>query len=228
MESSGWLRRKIIEGAPSCPRCASSNTKFCYFNNYSFSQPRYFCKSCRRYWTKGGSLRNVPVGGASRKSRAPKPSRLSPKTSRLSISVVSCSHDTPNSGGSHIDMALLFSKFFNPMNGSSESCTPESVEAQNDEIRGPSDAVTGCDPVDLIEGISQQEAAQSFSGHELEGLFVGDEVIQDVLWSDVTTSSAFVWQPPSPMMAFPHELEYSIPFHDDHQLPITSTVLPSI
>ncbi|CAE5958153.1 unnamed protein product [Arabidopsis arenosa] len=53
--------------APACPRCASSNTKFCYYNNYSLSQPRYFCKGCRRYWTKGGSLRNIPVGGGCRK-----------------------------------------------------------------------------------------------------------------------------------------------------------------
>lgn len=52
-----------------CPRCSSTNTKFCYYNNYSLSQPRYFCKTCRRYWTEGGSLRNVPVGGGSRKNR---------------------------------------------------------------------------------------------------------------------------------------------------------------
>ncbi|CAN4100489.1 unnamed protein product [Withania somnifera] len=43
-----------------CPRCDSTHTKFCYYNNYSLSQPRYFCKSCRRYWTKGGTLRNIP------------------------------------------------------------------------------------------------------------------------------------------------------------------------
>ncbi|KAG5558885.1 hypothetical protein RHGRI_008736 [Rhododendron griersonianum] len=54
------------EQALNCPRCNSTNTKFCYYNNYSLSQPRYFCKSCRRYWTEGGSLRNVPVGGGSR------------------------------------------------------------------------------------------------------------------------------------------------------------------
>ncbi|XP_051136415.1 dof zinc finger protein DOF3.1-like [Andrographis paniculata] len=50
-----------------CPRCDSTNTKFCYYNNYNLSQPRHFCKSCRRYWTKGGALRNIPVGGGSRK-----------------------------------------------------------------------------------------------------------------------------------------------------------------
>ncbi|KAG7036859.1 Dof zinc finger protein DOF5.3 [Cucurbita argyrosperma subsp. argyrosperma] len=52
-----------------CPRCDSPNTKFCYYNNYSLSQPRYFCKSCRRYWTQGGTLRNVPVGGGCRKNK---------------------------------------------------------------------------------------------------------------------------------------------------------------
>ncbi|OIT21945.1 PREDICTED: dof zinc finger protein DOF4.6-like [Nicotiana attenuata] len=57
------------EQAINCPRCNSTNTKFCYYNNYSLSQPRYFCKTCRRYWTEGGSLRNVPVGGGSRKNR---------------------------------------------------------------------------------------------------------------------------------------------------------------
>ncbi|KAF6138197.1 hypothetical protein GIB67_011037 [Kingdonia uniflora] len=51
-----------------CPRCDSTNTKFCYYNNYNLSQPRHFCKNCKRYWTKGGTLRNIPVGGGTRKS----------------------------------------------------------------------------------------------------------------------------------------------------------------
>ncbi|KAK8961430.1 Dof zinc finger protein DOF1.4 [Platanthera guangdongensis] len=55
-----------------CPRCDSANTKFCYYNNYSLSQPRHFCKSCKRYWTRGGTLRNVPVGGGSRKNKRAK------------------------------------------------------------------------------------------------------------------------------------------------------------
>ncbi|KAK4782620.1 hypothetical protein SAY86_016722 [Trapa natans] len=58
-----------LEALP-CPRCDSINTKFCYYNNYNLAQPRHFCKSCRRYWTQGGTLRNVPVGGGSRKSAA--------------------------------------------------------------------------------------------------------------------------------------------------------------
>ncbi|KAH7835218.1 hypothetical protein Vadar_024032 [Vaccinium darrowii] len=57
----------IPEAALKCPRCESTNTKFCYFNNYSPSQPRHFCKTCRRYWTRGGALKSVPVGGGCRR-----------------------------------------------------------------------------------------------------------------------------------------------------------------
>ncbi|CAN6937941.1 hypothetical protein Bca4012_101438 [Brassica carinata] len=52
-----------------CPRCESANTKFCYYNNYNVSQPRHFCRNCQRYWTAGGSMRNVPVGSGRRKNR---------------------------------------------------------------------------------------------------------------------------------------------------------------
>ncbi|KAJ3680809.1 hypothetical protein LUZ60_015298 [Juncus effusus] len=57
-----------------CPRCESTNTKFCYYNNYSLTQPRHFCKTCRRYWTRGGALRNVPVGGGLRRNKRSKSS----------------------------------------------------------------------------------------------------------------------------------------------------------
>ncbi|KAF8400970.1 hypothetical protein HHK36_014273 [Tetracentron sinense] len=69
-----------------CPRCDSNNTKFCYYNNYNLSQPRHFCKNCRRYWTKGGSLRNIPVGGGSRKNskRSSNPKRSSSSSSSSS------------------------------------------------------------------------------------------------------------------------------------------------
>ncbi|KAH7352601.1 hypothetical protein KP509_19G053600 [Ceratopteris richardii] len=58
-----------------CPRCDSRDTKFCYYNNYSTAQPRHFCRNCKRYWTAGGSLRNVPVGGGLRKNKKSKLSK---------------------------------------------------------------------------------------------------------------------------------------------------------
>ena len=115
--------KPIIEIAPNCPRCASSNTKFCYYNNYSLSQPRYFCKGCRRYWTKGGSLRNVPVGGGCRKNRRSKSSKV-PTRDRSSLSTYSPdstelsdnSNGDSGSGsqpGSDIDLAVVFANFLN-------------------------------------------------------------------------------------------------------------------
>ncbi|KAL4559293.1 hypothetical protein LXL04_031431 [Taraxacum kok-saghyz] len=54
-----------------CPRCNSMDTKFCYYNNYNVRQPRHFCKSCQRYWTAGGTMRNMPVGSGRRKNKNP-------------------------------------------------------------------------------------------------------------------------------------------------------------
>jgi hypothetical protein len=76
------------EKAINCPRCNSTNTKFCYYNNYSLQQPRYFCKTCRRYWTEGGSLRNVPVGGGSRKNKRSSSSVVSPVAATTSAATM--------------------------------------------------------------------------------------------------------------------------------------------
>ncbi|XP_031252591.1 dof zinc finger protein DOF5.1-like [Pistacia vera] len=83
------------ETALKCPRCESTNTKFCYFNNYSLSQPRHFCKTCRRYWTRGGALRNVPVGGGCRRN----------KRSKGSSSKSPVSNDRPTGSGSTSTMS---------------------------------------------------------------------------------------------------------------------------
>ncbi|XP_019053989.1 PREDICTED: dof zinc finger protein DOF1.2-like [Nelumbo nucifera] len=118
-----------VELAPNCPRCDSSNTKFCYYNNYSLTQPRYFCKGCRRYWTKGGSLRNVPVGGGCRKNRRGKSVRISTDRGLTGNSVYSggvvsvrappdggasvASAEATRSDSSNIDLAVLYAKFLN-------------------------------------------------------------------------------------------------------------------
>ncbi|KAL6587520.1 hypothetical protein OROMI_000498 [Orobanche minor] len=63
-----------------CPRCNSMDTKFCYFNNYNVNQPRHFCKNCQRYWTAGGTMRNVPVGAGRRKNKNVITSQFRPLT----------------------------------------------------------------------------------------------------------------------------------------------------
>ncbi|XP_022640721.1 dof zinc finger protein DOF3.5 [Vigna radiata var. radiata] len=157
MMESGW--KAEVEISPNCPRCGSSNTKFCYYNNYSLTQPRYFCKGCRRYWTKGGSLRNVPVGGGCRKNRRGNKTLLRQsidgftfKTSssspcgnatdhnnnpvghsydpRIRTSAASSSSSVL-SDGPNIDLALVYANFLN-QNPSSES----GIESSNpDQVR---------------------------------------------------------------------------------------------
>ncbi|PQQ09044.1 dof zinc finger protein DOF3.6 [Prunus yedoensis var. nudiflora] len=87
------------ETALKCPRCESINTKFCYFNNYSLSQPRHFCKTCRRYWTRGGALRSVPVGGGCRRNKRSKGSGGSSR-SKSPAAAGNSSSSTVNSSNS--------------------------------------------------------------------------------------------------------------------------------
>ncbi|CAI9093375.1 OLC1v1028865C1 [Oldenlandia corymbosa var. corymbosa] len=103
------LARPQKEQAINCPRCNSTNTKFCYYNNYSLSQPRYFCKTCRRYWTEGGSLRNIPVGGGSRKNKRSSSSTLSSSNSA----------STSNSSSSSKKLHQLPDLILPPMSSSS-------------------------------------------------------------------------------------------------------------
>ncbi|XP_038678930.1 dof zinc finger protein DOF4.6-like [Tripterygium wilfordii] len=84
------------EQAMNCPRCNSTNTKFCYYNNYSLTQPRYFCKTCRRYWTEGGSLRNIPVGGSSRKNKRSSSNSSSNSSSKNKLPDLVTHHQNPN------------------------------------------------------------------------------------------------------------------------------------
>ncbi|KAF8390139.1 hypothetical protein HHK36_024661 [Tetracentron sinense] len=79
-----------------CPRCNSMDTKFCYYNNYNVSQPRHFCKNCQRYWTAGGTMRNVPVGSGRRKNKS------SPSHYRhITVSEVLRTSQTYDSNGIH-------------------------------------------------------------------------------------------------------------------------------
>ncbi|PNH04804.1 Dof zinc finger protein [Tetrabaena socialis] len=69
-DSKGRVKLPRPEGKASCPRCSSLETKFCYYNNYNIKQPRFYCKACARYWTSGGTLRNIAPGSGRRKSKA--------------------------------------------------------------------------------------------------------------------------------------------------------------
>ncbi|CAL0305460.1 unnamed protein product [Lupinus luteus] len=213
--SRSW--KPDIEVAPNCPRCSSTNTKFCYYNNYSLSQPRYFCKGCRRYWTKGGSLRSVPIGGGCRKNRRGKSARHPPQSGCRAVNDGNSGSDDRDSSpetnnvSSDIDMALVFAKFLNQNPSSGEEFESEVMQPQKKLCDDPTDA-------EKIGGVTED---LSFSGiDELEG-FLDKDVVQDVLWSNDN------WQQQPMMQMQLQELEESLmPLNEngDQLLPISSTI----
>ncbi|CAD6341194.1 unnamed protein product [Miscanthus lutarioriparius] len=78
--------------------CDSTSTEFCYFNNYSFAQLRHYCRNCHRYWTRGGNLRDIPVGAPYRRRRAKgsKPTAAATAASASSAALVMTSSCTTN------------------------------------------------------------------------------------------------------------------------------------
>lgn len=159
------MERRLIrpqhEQALQCPRCESTHTKFCYYNNYSLSQPRYFCKTCRRYWTKGGTLRNIPVGGGCRKnkkvsSNVKKPSSNTDLQSSVPMSDLHLNGGQQNYGGLNYNA--------NQMNSSTElqlafphdqihfsSLIPNGLFANNFNVINPSFWIENPAQIDFME-----------------------------------------------------------------------------
>eukprot|EP01018_Ginkgo_biloba_P029115 Gb_12877 [translate_table: standard] len=158
------------EQALKCPRCDSTNTKFCYYNNYSLSQPRHFCKTCRRYWTRGGALRTVPVGGGCRKNKrakrtaAEQPANFAqnePSTSTASGSSGLVTNGTPldqshlNHGNPSSDV------YYNlPTNGSND-INLAFARVQQSAPFGDQSGLTNCNGSDFL-GLSCGSTQSSF------------------------------------------------------------------
>ncbi|XP_059630217.1 dof zinc finger protein DOF1.2 [Cornus florida] len=223
--------KSSVEVAPNCPRCASPNTKFCYYNNYSLSQPRYFCKGCRRYWTKGGSLRNVPVGGGCRKSRRSRSVRAPVSDTRYGCSTPSTgsisTNDVPPSGhvGTDIDLAAVFANYLNQNNEVVETNLPNDSRLEDVliECHEPSDPTK---KAQLLEDIThvfvgdsrRDDKVEELTRNEIDafGLFT-DEVEQDILWSDdaATAFSSFALQEFGSLSSDDHS-KYSATLVDDY------------
>ncbi|KAI6673972.1 hypothetical protein NL676_001878 [Syzygium grande] len=169
-----------VEMSPNCPRCGSSNTKFCYYNNYSLTQPRYFCKGCRRYWTKGGSLRNVPVGGGCRKNRRGKSIRISSSATTSSAYLAAANNPFGNglsigttlkdgnssladltsssNGRLHIDLALIYANYLN-----------QKPEPAHEELAGGESDHHDSQPLANVRQVHDLDNIELMHGNELLG-----------------------------------------------------------
>ncbi|XP_057795531.1 dof zinc finger protein DOF1.2-like [Salvia miltiorrhiza] len=189
-----------VEIAPNCPRCASANTKFCYYNNYSLSQPRYFCKACRRYWTKGGSLRNVPVGGGCRKSRRAR------AATRQSAAGPAYADPAPAGGGACIDMAAVFAKYVNHGAENDESSlSPGAASTGSSSENAQASAMEEAfyeyqtTPLDQMQQVMpqmstcQDVSSQQFVYQDFE-LQQQGVLCEDILWAEGTTLPSFAYQ----------------------------------
>ncbi|CAL4989171.1 unnamed protein product [Urochloa decumbens] len=107
-------QKEEAAAALSCPRCKSTNTKFCHYNNYTLVQPRYFCKTCRRYWTEGGSL-------APRRSGKDKRSFSASTSAAVSGAIpADLNQAFPHRGGCALQQPPVFAAF--PSRSSSGVC----------------------------------------------------------------------------------------------------------
>ncbi|KHN44243.1 Dof zinc finger protein DOF3.5 [Glycine soja] len=163
-QRSRW--KPSVEVAPNCPRCASTNTKFCYYNNYSLSQPSHQrAFSCEN--TESSS-----VGDYAQQNN---------NVSRdidMALVFAKFLNPKPTTGEDN-----------NGSPSSNNYLTPESVEIENDAVVQSQNKASS-DPV-----IVESENLSLVEIDELERLLgvCGDE---DGLWSDATLSSSVTWEPP--------------------------------
>ncbi|CAL0321076.1 unnamed protein product [Lupinus luteus] len=148
-----------------CPRCHSTNTKFCYYNNYSLTQPRYFCKACRRYWTEGGTLRNIPIGGGSRKNKRSSNSVSSSSNKKVS-DLLTTQNPNVHDGHEH-DLNLAFR-----INNTSVSASASSTITTNNTTTAASTSQLSV--LELLNGITSGSRGLMSSFMPMHAPVLGD------------------------------------------------------
>ncbi|KAF2296577.1 hypothetical protein GH714_000320 [Hevea brasiliensis] len=116
-----------VEFAPNCPRCASSNTKFCYYNNYSFSQPR--AKSLR-------------ISQDGRNAFAKNFSGFGGRSNESSGDSLAQETATNDGSSSEIDIAVVFAKFLNQDSSFQPEFMAMSQELPNEAFTVPANSLT--------------------------------------------------------------------------------------
>ncbi|XP_048134498.1 cyclic dof factor 1-like [Rhodamnia argentea] len=155
-----------------CPRCNSTDTKFCYYNNYNLNQPRHLCRNCQRYWTAGGTMRNIPVGAGRRRSKNSYTAAAAlfqhmgvPESLRADgagdlktagTTILRISLDSPNCGRSAAPVPSTMSGFLDL--GQAISCSGRGVDNFSDE-RSSGSSLTASNSVGKTSDCSAPELA---------------------------------------------------------------------
>ncbi|CAI0433279.1 unnamed protein product [Linum tenue] len=210
-----------------CPRCNSLETKFCYFNNYNVNQPRHFCKNCQRYWTAGGTMRNVPVGAGRRKNKhlASQYRQIMVSHDGMSVTRVE-THDqqppepatasmscSPSNG-----MVLKFGPDQAPLcesmqnvnlgdGGDTTSCGPPSMDETPENVEHKKDQVDS--------SAHSKDPNSSAAHHHPMQCFPVAPLIVPWSWNSVasTDPNQVQWCPTTPMLAVPGFSPPGVPLH---------------
>ena len=179
-----------------CPRCKSDDTKFCYYNNYNVRQPRFYCKACCRYWTEGGTLRNVRVGAGRRKTKSAAVREMTVPDARDTIDAVEAKVGNKRSrsmaiaevargGEAGVRRAKAPMRARVKRDGSSDGSATEAEQGnayaqkwQNGSNDPSNTAARGASPEDhgSAEGrVNNRPNVKSFVGNTAAGLFPGME-----------------------------------------------------
>ncbi|XP_027332008.1 dof zinc finger protein DOF1.4 [Abrus precatorius] len=189
-----------------CPRCDSSNTKFCYYNNYSLSQPRHFCKACKRYWTRGGTLRNVPVGGGCRKNKRVKRPMV---TTSSAIDTASSSSSAPTAASqAQIDTAST-SNHVNPLfyglpSNSSDVSLPfprfnSRVSSSGYDLQPHQ--LNNALGLGFSSGIISNQAADNNNGYSQRNGFISNNILVSSNYNSIFSSSSTSTSTTTPVMS---------------------------
>ncbi|XP_057513128.1 dof zinc finger protein DOF1.6-like [Actinidia eriantha] len=173
-----------------CPRCGSSNTKFCYYNNYKKSQPRHFCRACKRHWTKGGTLRSVPVGGG-RKNKHLKTTTAAAITTSTSAAATASQQQSQSLVGDQKDISgILFHDFIN------NSCnfSVKGLSGNNGNFMGsttlPPFTFSSLGTFERYPSSSISTSFGSLDDYNFMGGLTSNNIASQPLWQVPTTSDA--------------------------------------
>ncbi|MCI19256.1 dof zinc finger protein, partial [Trifolium medium] len=119
-----------------------------------FIEPRYLCKTSKRYWTQGGSFRNIPLGGGhprkNKKIITSSPSLSSSISSHNMIKGNDLNLAFPAMDKYHVAGMLCSSPYVEISDNDNNTCSSGLINSANNyvnEANATAVAVANCDDI---------------------------------------------------------------------------------